>query len=55
MIMQFIHDKCIKILYISQVNFTIIEEKHRILCNCSLGTQKRIYESLFDRKVNVKL
>ena len=26
-----------------------------ILCNCSLGTQKRIYESLFGRPVNVTL
>jgi predicted hydrocarbon binding protein len=26
-----------------------------ILCNCSLGTQKKIYESLFNRPVTVKL
>ena len=26
-----------------------------ILCNCSLGTQKRIYESLFGRPVHVTL
>ena len=26
-----------------------------ILCNCSLGTQKKIYESLFDRPVSVTL
>jgi predicted hydrocarbon binding protein len=26
-----------------------------ILCNCSLGTQKRIYESLFNRPVNIIL
>jgi predicted hydrocarbon binding protein len=26
-----------------------------ILCNCSLGTQKKIYESLFGRPVNVTL
>ena len=26
-----------------------------ILCNCSLGTQKRIYESLFNRPVQVTL
>ena len=31
------------------------KEAPDILCNCSLGTQKRIYESLFDRKVNVAL
>lgn len=31
------------------------KEAPEILCNCSLGTQKRIYESLFDRKVNVTL
>jgi predicted hydrocarbon binding protein len=26
-----------------------------VLCNCSLGTQKKIYESLFGRQVEVKL
>ncbi len=26
-----------------------------ILCNCSLGTKKKIYESLFGRPVSVKL
>jgi hypothetical protein len=26
-----------------------------VLCNCSLGTQKRIYESLYGRPVNVTL
>ena len=31
------------------------KEAPRILCECSLGTQKRIYESLFDRQVDVKL
>ena len=38
-------------------NCPFIREKEApaILCNCSLGTQKRIYESLFGRKVNVTL
>ena len=38
-------------------NCPFIKEKDApaVLCNCSLGTQKRIYESLFDRKVNVTL
>ena len=38
-------------------NCPFIREKEapEILCNCSLGTQKRIYESLFNRKVNVTL
>jgi len=31
------------------------KEAPGILCNCSLGTQKRIYESLFGRPVNVTL
>jgi hypothetical protein len=31
------------------------KEAPEILCNCSLGTQKRIYESLFDREANVTL
>jgi predicted ArsR family transcriptional regulator len=38
-------------------NCPMVKEKQApdILCNCSLGTQKRIYESLFGREVNVKL
>jgi hypothetical protein len=38
-------------------NCPMVKEKEApgILCNCSLGTQKRIYESLFNRKVNVTL
>jgi hypothetical protein len=38
-------------------NCTMVRGKDapNILCNCSLGTQKRIYESLFNRKVNVTL
>ena len=38
-------------------NCPFIKEKEApaVLCNCSLGTQKRIYESLFDRQVNVTL
>ena len=31
------------------------KEAPAILCNCSLGTQKRIYESLFGRPVKVTL
>ncbi len=30
-------------------------EAPEILCNCALGNKKRIYESLFDRQVNVSL
>jgi predicted hydrocarbon binding protein len=38
-------------------NCPFIKEKDApsVLCNCSMGTQKRIYESLFDRKVTVTL
>ena len=38
-------------------NCPFVREKEApgILCNCSLGTQKRIYESLFGRPVNVTL
>lgn len=38
-------------------NCPFIKEKDapEILCNCSLGTQKKIYESLFNRQVNVTL
>ena len=38
-------------------NCPFIKEKEApaILCNCSLGTQKRIYESLFGRPVDVTL
>ena len=38
-------------------NCPFIREKDApsILCNCSLGTQKKIYESLFNRPVNVTL
>ncbi len=38
-------------------NCPFIREKEApgILCECSLGTQKRIYECLFDKKVNVTL
>jgi predicted ArsR family transcriptional regulator len=35
--------------------FVRAKEAPGILCNCSLGTQKRIYESLFGRQVNVTL
>ncbi len=31
------------------------KEAPAILCNCSLGTQKRIYESVFNQPVNVTL
>lgn len=31
------------------------KEAPEILCNCSLGTQKRIYQSLFNREVSVTL
>jgi predicted hydrocarbon binding protein len=38
-------------------NCPLVKEKEApaILCNCSLGTQKRIYESLFGRPVKVTL
>lgn len=38
-------------------NCPFVREKDapEILCNCSLGTQKRIYESLYGREVNVTL
>ena len=41
----------------STCNCPFIREKEapEILCNCSLGTQKRIYESLFGRPVSVTL
>jgi predicted ArsR family transcriptional regulator len=35
--------------------FIRAKEAPSILCNCSLGTQKKIYESLFGRPVNVIL
>ena len=31
------------------------KEAPDVLCNCSIGTQKKIYESLFGRQVDVKL
>jgi predicted hydrocarbon binding protein len=38
-------------------NCPLVKDKEApdILCNCSIGTQKKIYESLFGRQVNVKL
>jgi predicted hydrocarbon binding protein len=38
-------------------NCPMVKEKNApaVLCNCSLGTQKRIYESLFDKPVDVTL
>lgn len=35
--------------------FVKAKDAPSVLCNCSLGTQKKIYESLFNRPVNVTL
>lgn len=35
--------------------FIPMKDAPAILCNCSIGTQKKIYESLFERPVSVTL